>query len=115
MGKTIRKDIRVGTLEKKLGVAPGTITNPDGSDARSDKKLETLQREYASAKTKRKTIKKVASKTVAFKKKRPKINFESLVTQDQKSAARRTVKSNPKISSALLKKVNAAIKKSSEK
>ncbi|HAL81713.1 MAG TPA: hypothetical protein DCO83_05325 [Mucilaginibacter sp.] len=114
MGKTIRKDIRVGTLEKRLGVAPGTITNPDGSDARSDKKLETLQKEYANAKTKRKTVKSTTSKPISAEK-RPKVNFDLLVTQDQKSAARRTVKSNPKISSSLLKKVNAAIKKSSQK
>jgi hypothetical protein len=46
MSRKIRSDIRVGTLEKQLGVAPGTIKNPNGSDARSDKKLLTLQKEY---------------------------------------------------------------------
>jgi hypothetical protein len=45
MARKPRADIRVGKLEKKLGVPPGTIRNPDGSDARSDKKLGTLRKE----------------------------------------------------------------------
>jgi hypothetical protein len=45
MVRKTRADIRVGNLEKKLGVAKGTIRNPDGSDARSDKKLGTLRKE----------------------------------------------------------------------
>lgn len=45
-----RSDITIGSLEKKLQVAPGTIRNPNGSDARSDKQLGTLQREYKNKK-----------------------------------------------------------------
>jgi hypothetical protein len=41
-----RGDISIGKLEKKLGLEPGSIRNPDGSDARSDKKLETLRKEF---------------------------------------------------------------------
>lgn len=44
---TIRSDIKIGNLEKKLGLAKGAIRNPDGSDARSDKRLGTLREEYA--------------------------------------------------------------------
>lgn len=42
----IRSDIKIGNLEKKLGLAKGAIRNPDGSDARSDKRLGTLRKEY---------------------------------------------------------------------
>lgn len=45
MARRIRGDIRVGTLEKKLGVGPGTIRNKDGRDTRSDKKLSTIRKE----------------------------------------------------------------------
>jgi len=45
MVRKIRSDIKVGTLEKKLGLKPGAIRNADGSDARSDKRLRTLQKE----------------------------------------------------------------------
>jgi hypothetical protein len=45
MARKIRSDIQVGNLEKKLGVKPGTIRNPDGRDTRSDKKLATLRKE----------------------------------------------------------------------
>jgi hypothetical protein len=48
--RRIRSDIKVGTLEKKLGVKPGTIRNADGSDARSDKRLGTLRKEQAKVK-----------------------------------------------------------------
>ncbi len=41
-----RSDIQVGNLEKKHELRPGTIRNPDQTDARSDKELGTLQREY---------------------------------------------------------------------
>ncbi len=41
-----RTDIQVGNLEKKHDLDPGTVRNPDDSDARSDKELGTLQREY---------------------------------------------------------------------
>ena len=42
----IRSDIKIGNLEKKLGLAKGAIRNPDGTDARSDKRLGTLRKEY---------------------------------------------------------------------
>ena len=45
MTRQIRSDIKVGTLEKKLGLKSGAIRNPDGSDARSDKRLGTLRKE----------------------------------------------------------------------
>ncbi|GAB3335872.1 hypothetical protein GCM10027299_45290 [Larkinella ripae] len=41
-----RSDIQIGNLEKKQGLAPGTIRNPDGTDARSDKELGTLLIEF---------------------------------------------------------------------
>ena len=108
MARKVRSDIKVGNLEKKLGVAPGTITNPDGSDARSDKKLGTLRKEYAKVK---KAPAKKNPAAAPKRKSKPKISGEFLVTADQKSAARRTVKSNPKTTASLIKKVSAAIKK----
>ena len=45
MVRKIRSDIKVGTLEKKLGLKAGAIRNADGSDARSDKRLGTLRKE----------------------------------------------------------------------
>jgi len=44
--RKVRGDITIGNLEKKLGLEPGSIRNPDGSDARSDKKLKTLRTEF---------------------------------------------------------------------
>jgi hypothetical protein len=41
-----RSDIQVGNLEKKHDLTPGAIRNPDQTDARSDKELGNLQREY---------------------------------------------------------------------
>jgi len=41
-----RSDIQVGNLEKKHKLEPGTIRNTDQTDARSDKELGHLQREY---------------------------------------------------------------------
>lgn len=41
-----RSDIEVGNLEKKHRLRPGTVRNTDHTDARSDKELGTLQREY---------------------------------------------------------------------
>jgi len=45
MTRKTRGDIRVGALEKKLGLKTGAIRNPDGRDARSDKRLDTLRKE----------------------------------------------------------------------
>jgi hypothetical protein len=67
MAKTrkVRSDIQVGNLEKKLGLEPGAIRNPDGSDARSDKKLGTLRKEFANAKRSVKTNPTISSKSIA--------------------------------------------------
>lgn len=46
MPRKPRADIRIGNLEKKLGLGSGAIRNPDGTDARANKKLGTLRREY---------------------------------------------------------------------
>lgn len=46
MSRRIRSDIKIGNLEKKLGLDNGAIRNPDGSNARSDKELGTLRKEY---------------------------------------------------------------------
>lgn len=40
-----RSDQTVGTHEKKHGLPPGTIRNPDGRDTRSDKKIGTIRKE----------------------------------------------------------------------
>jgi len=45
MARQIQSDIKVGNLEKKLGLPPGTFRNPDGHDMRSDKLLGTLRKE----------------------------------------------------------------------
>ena len=41
-----RSDIQVGNLEKKHKLKPGTVRNTDQTDARSDKELGRLHREY---------------------------------------------------------------------
>ncbi|MCF0061811.1 hypothetical protein MUK70_21460 [Dyadobacter chenwenxiniae] len=114
MARKIRKDITVGGLEKKLKLAPGSIVNPDGRDARSDKKLETLQNDAAKA------LKKIAAKKTAAKTPEAKAGVKKNavqpktikpVTADQKTAALRKVKSSPKATSSMVKKVQAAIKK----
>jgi hypothetical protein len=40
-----KSDCTVGTFEKKNGLPPGTIRNPDGRDTRSDKKIGTIRKE----------------------------------------------------------------------
>jgi len=40
-----RKDCTVGTFEKKEGLAPGSIRNPDGRDTRSDKRIGNLRKD----------------------------------------------------------------------
>lgn len=111
MARKVRSDIKIGNLEKKLGVAPGTITNPDGSDARSDKKLGTLRKEFSNAIAKKAPATKTKVKSAVTAKK-SKISAESITNADQRSASKRKVKSNPKTSPALVKKVSAAIRKS---
>ena len=46
MKKGYRRDKRIGKIEKDLGLPPGSIRNPDGTDARSDQKLGTLQDKF---------------------------------------------------------------------
>ena len=43
--RKIRSDCRVGSLERKLGLPSGAIRNPNGKDARSDKKIGNLRRD----------------------------------------------------------------------
>jgi len=45
MGRKIRSDARVKNVEKKLGIG-NSLTNPGGRNARSDKKLGTLRKEW---------------------------------------------------------------------
>ncbi|MDE2798071.1 MAG: hypothetical protein OXI94_05325 [Gemmatimonadota bacterium] len=45
MARRTRGDAKVGTVEKKLGIG-NSLTNPDGRNARSDKKLENLRRDW---------------------------------------------------------------------
>jgi hypothetical protein len=45
-GRRIRSDSTVKTAEKRLGLKDG-IKNSDGSNARGDKKIGTLRKEYA--------------------------------------------------------------------
>ena len=42
-----RSDCRVGTFEKTRGLPAGSIRNKNGRDARSDKKIGTLRKEYS--------------------------------------------------------------------
>lgn len=64
--RKVRSDIRVGNLERKLGLEPGSIRNPDGTDARSNKKLATLRKEFTEAKgNKIKTNPAISSKAIA--------------------------------------------------
>lgn len=53
MARKVRSDIKVGNLEKKLGVAPGTFRNPNGRDTRSDKLLGTLRKEFEKSQKKK--------------------------------------------------------------
>jgi hypothetical protein len=39
-----RSDMTVATFEKKHGVPPGTVRNPDGRDTRGDKTLKTIRK-----------------------------------------------------------------------
>ena len=44
--RKVRSDCRVGTFEKTRGLPPGSLCNPDGRDARSDKKIGTLRKDF---------------------------------------------------------------------
>lgn len=40
-----RSDMTIKTFEKKHGVPPGTVRNPDGRDTRGDKTLKTIRKQ----------------------------------------------------------------------
>lgn len=44
--RKIRSDCRVGNAEKSRGLPPGSLRNPNGRDARSDKKIGSLRKDY---------------------------------------------------------------------
>ena len=46
MPRRVRSNCTVGTFEKTRGLPPGTIRNSNGRDTRSDKKIETIRKEY---------------------------------------------------------------------
>ena len=41
-----RSDCWIGTFEKTRGLPAGSLRNPNGRDARSDKKIGTLRKDY---------------------------------------------------------------------
>lgn len=45
IARRIRSDVRAGALEKRLGLKPGAMQTPDGSDARSDKRIDSLRKQ----------------------------------------------------------------------
>lgn len=53
-----RSDCTVGAFEKTRGLPPGTIRNPDGRDARSDKKIGTIRKEAEAANKQKKKAEK---------------------------------------------------------
>ena len=96
MARKVRSDIRVGNLEKKLGLAPGAIRNPDGTDARSNKKLSTLRKEFSQAKTNKvKTNPTISAKSLASAA-RAVNSVLSGNTSSRKPAVSKTVKPKPK-------------------
>ena len=115
MTRKIRKDITVKGLVKKLDIAPGSIKNANGRTARSDKTLESLQKDAAKAAkgtSVRKTPVKAKATSGTVKTKMASNATKSpAATADQRTAALRKVKSNPKATTRLSKKVSAAIKK----
>ena len=56
----------VGGLEQKLGFPPGTFRNADGRDTRSDKKLETIRKEWLRRQRSIRRQKYVQEKLFAF-------------------------------------------------
>lgn len=46
MTRKVRSDSRVDTFEKKQGLPPGTIRNENGRDARGDKRIGTIRKEF---------------------------------------------------------------------
>ena len=45
MARKIRSDALIKTVEKKLGIG-NSLTNPNGRNARSDKKLGNLRKDW---------------------------------------------------------------------
>ena len=45
-----RSDCREGTFEKTRGLPAGSVRNPNGRDARSDKKIGTLRKDFKKSK-----------------------------------------------------------------
>ena len=62
MARKIRGDARVKSVEERLGIKEGAIRNPDGSDARSDKKLSTLRDDFEKPKKQTNKSKKDATR-----------------------------------------------------
>lgn len=44
--RKIRGNALVGNVEKKYGLPAGAIRNPNGRDARADKKIENLRKDF---------------------------------------------------------------------
>lgn len=56
----------VGGLERLLGFPPGTFRNADGRDTRSDKKLDTIRKEWRRRQRAAKRRRFVQEKLFAF-------------------------------------------------
>ena len=52
--RKLRSDCTVGQAEKNLGLPHGAIRNKNGKDARSDKLIKTLRKEFEADKKKKK-------------------------------------------------------------
>lgn len=50
--RKVRSDCKVETFEKKHGLPSGAIRNPDGRDARGDKRIGALRKDFEKAKKK---------------------------------------------------------------
>lgn len=44
MARKDRSDMKVETFERKHGMPPGTVRNPDGRDTRGDKLLRSIRK-----------------------------------------------------------------------
>jgi hypothetical protein len=53
-----RSDMTVKTFEKKHGVPPGTVRNPDGRDTRSDKTLKAIRKQASKKSSKKRGVSK---------------------------------------------------------
>lgn len=48
--RRVRSDCTVGTLERKLGLPPGSIRNRNGRDTRSDCRIGTIRKRLPGSK-----------------------------------------------------------------